>query len=346
MELIKRDLFILFCMAFSGCLVGVVYFGKSEDYRSFFNVQNRRTDNNELYVVYNEETLRDIAFNISKMLYKPTHQREECIRRFPGVIIVGVAKSGTRELSDFMNLHPNIVVKTGSYKIPNPLFTHLEERRIIDQMPCTFVDQIGSVKSDNMFEEARKAKQIHTLSPNTRIMAIVREPVSRVISQVTFRRWKLDNEAKNQSIYHSLLDGTRTVNENCSLIKASKYYLSLQKYLEYFPMDRIHIVESTEFDEHPSTVLNRVTHFLGLKPFDFSQHIVKNERTGFHCLKRPDNQSMACYMSNRGRNNSESSLFYKETDVESKNKILRDYFRPWNEKLFELIGKRFDHWQV
>ena len=296
----------------------------------------------KLIIQYNKITVMEAAANISSFYYQPPQYGEQCIRRFPDVILVGVTKSGTRELVDFMNMHPNIVLKTPKYKINRHRFSELDKEGIISIMPCTFSNQIGLIKADSWFQNADKPSEIHSLSPQTRIMAILREPVSRILSQITFRGWKHNEENRNDTEFARVFLKDQLVIKTSSMLNASKYFLSLQRYLKYFPKDRIHIIESQQFKDNPSAVLSMVAKFLHLKPFDFSHHIVRNNRTGFHCLRVLEKPAIACYGTSRGR----TTQTYKDKEVNKKSKILRDYYRPWNEKFFELNGERYDNWQI
>ena len=38
---------------------------------------------------------------------------ESCFKRLPSVILIGIAKSGTRELKDFLRLHPHSQIYHG-----------------------------------------------------------------------------------------------------------------------------------------------------------------------------------------------------------------------------------------
>ena len=288
-------------------------------------------------IYYNSTQLRETAQLIQKLNYKPK-RGDVCVPRIPHVIIVGVAKSGTRELSDLMGLHPNIRIKRrdGRYKISAKTFLQSKSQsQFVEKMPCTFSNQLGSMKQDAFFYTPTMPQAIHAINPKTKIIAIVREPVSRMASQMSFRVIK--KVADIQANKRHIISDNGTI-KNTSIVKYSNYAECFERYQKYFPRNQILIVETDQFNTQPDIVLEKVRSFLGVPKFDFKKHLVMNDHTGFYCIRIPSmKQEMACYDRTRGRK-SVALLSIQEK------KILREYFKPRNERFFELIGETFTNW--
>ena len=87
-----------------------------------------------------EEVVRkSIYMHKMENYVKPPH--ESCKRRLPACMIVGVAKSGTREIIDFMGLHPHIVIYYKERTYEMPYFSKAYDKGqdwFQSQMPCSY----------------------------------------------------------------------------------------------------------------------------------------------------------------------------------------------------------------
>ena len=98
-----------------------------------------------------DEILRQsIEMIHQKNFNKPPN--ETCVKRLPSAIVIGVAKSGTRELVDFVHLHPHIQIYFTEKSYEMPYFSSKYKYGVEwlrEQMPCSFF------QSDNCYEKRR-----------------------------------------------------------------------------------------------------------------------------------------------------------------------------------------------
>lgn len=294
----------------------------------------------QLPVVYSVDELLKELKKIHDKLYSKT-KNDTCKVQPAGCVIIGVAKSGTQELLNFLSLHPNVVIKNN---LPNPnLFdidSHLNSRK--EKMPCTYSDQIGVVKTDYFFFREEMPSKFYKFNPNLKMILIVREPVERLISAYSFSflqkkqhklifNYKVEEVPEIDNIFVDQRTGS--VKKAQFDLSHSVYDVPMERYLKYFTREQILVLESSEFRNDPVKVLQRVEKFLDLKPVITDEYFKYNQSKQFYCLKSM--LRVICYGSDRGRSR------LKEVNAETRRK-LHEYFKPHNEKFFSLIGQTFN----
>ena len=102
--------------------------------------------------------------------------------------------------------------------------------------------------------------------------------------------------------------------------------------IELFSLQAIHIVDGEEVKYDPVSVMNRLQHFLNIKPFvDFSDKLKFDRKKGFFCRVSEDGGPPKCLGKGKGRQ-------YPAMDAES-SAFLRDYYRLYNEALLKLLNR-------
>ncbi|KAL4235845.1 Sulfotransferase [Mactra antiquata] len=267
---------------------------------------------------------------------------DQCVKSLPDVMIVGVAKCGTMELVDFMSIHPNIVSKKNPYQFPSELFRNVTGLfRIIKEMPCKYHDQLSVLKADSFLGEIDKPRELFEMNPNLKIIAMVREPAARLLSDLTFFMENTPNrtQVRNSKELKEFIRYLKSVQkgEEIFQVKQSIYDEGIQGYLKFFREDKILIIDSDEFKSNPIKVLKVVEGFLGVKSFISDKHLVLNEEKQFYCIRKMTlKQSMVCYGVNRGR--TETNIMFDKADI----RALQNYYRPHSENFFRILGRRFD----
>jgi len=269
-----------------------------------------------------------------------------CLNRFPGVVIIGAFKSGTRELIDFLALNPLVKIKRlpeyeVSYFDRNVGFGPEWYRK---QMPSSLGSQTTIEKSPSYLSSKIAPRQIQYVNPGMKLILLVREPVSRTMSHFSFDKYQSSQKygdslgrcaLQKQWLEHKRPD--KKVNKNCFAVKHSLYYENLNNYLEYFDMKQIGVIEADIFAKEPCIVLQQVEQFLGLEPYIKCSDFIYNQAKDFYCVADITGEKTGvCYDHDRGRVNSSDTEESRQLEP-----ILRKFFKPLNEEFFELIGKRF-----
>lgn len=287
--------------------------------------------------IYSEDTLVSIIQKHRKDSGYMPPQNEICKKRVPKCIIVGVKKSGTRELIDFMNLHPNIVIKTNPYELGYFAQNYYQNNTkgtewYRNQMPCSFSNQITVTKYPWYFSRPLAAKRIYSFDKEMKLIVLVREPVERLVSGFTFKFGRRD-PSKVPPIEDHILLKNGDIDTNFEEVNLSSYDIALKNYLKYFKLNQILIIELNEFKSNPHQVLQRVESFLGLQHNISAENFVYNREKQFYCVKY--HEKGYCYGNDRGR--------VKQPQLAGDiRKKLNIYFRSHNEFFFDIIGKRYD----
>lgn len=225
----------------------------------------------------------------------------------PDFLIVGANKAGTTSLANYLNKHPK--VKFSDVKEPmffnstaDMISTSKKKADLANPYIAITIDQYSKLfekhkKSVTLFAEAStaylatpktSAALMKKITPNAKIIAVLREPISRAVSAYkmclgngiedrTFG--EIVKNAKNEMT----ILGAHGVKE---YIRNGLYAQLLQPYYDYFPKENLLILNYDEFIQNPKGFLNNIFSFLHIEPIkiDFnkkyntaSEHVKKDE---------------------------------------------------------------------
>ena len=105
----------------------------------------------------------------------------------------------------------------------------------------------------------------------------------------------------------------------------------LNDWLKYFPMEKIHIINSDVFILEPWTELAKVEHFLNLNHEINEDYFYFSKTKGFYCMTKPEKHCMA------------GSKGHNLTGVATEGQLekLRNFFIPYNKELYNLLNVNF-----
>ncbi|XP_060083511.1 heparan sulfate glucosamine 3-O-sulfotransferase 1-like [Ylistrum balloti] len=250
-------------------------------------------------------------------------------RRLPQSIIIGVKKAGTGALRHFLDLHPDVITAS---KEPN-FFSFRYENGFDwykSLMPYSSEGQITIEKSSNNFHHEQAPGRTFAFNSTIKLIVVVREPVERAISDYTQR---VINNRSRRKFEESVFNfRTGEINREYICIRPSLYHTNLKRWLKYFPLNQIHIVDGENLKRNPYEEIYKVEEFLGLSHQVRREQFVFNATKGFFCFRT--SSVVECLRENKGRQ-------HIVVDEEVKARLKR-HFRPLNELFFKQIGQRFD----
>ncbi|XP_041830884.1 heparan sulfate glucosamine 3-O-sulfotransferase 3A1-like [Melanotaenia boesemani] len=253
-------------------------------------------------------------------------------KKLPQALIIGVKKGGTRALLEFLRVHPDIrAVGAEPHFFDRNYDNGLEWYR--ELMPKTLEGQITMEKTPSYFVTREAPARISAMSRDTKLIVVVRDPVTRAISDYT------QTLSKKPDIpsFESLAFKNRTtglIDTSWSAIQIGIYAKHLDNWLQYFPMDQILFVSGERLISDPAGELGRVQDFLGLKRIITDKHFYFNQTKGFPCLKKAEGSSKPhCLGKTKGRT-------HPNIDPEVVQR-LRDFYRPFNMKFYQMTGRFF-----
>lgn len=257
-------------------------------------------------------------------------------RRLPGCIIIGARKCGTRALLEFLNLHPDI--RTASHEL------HFFDRDYVyvkgvewyrRRMPYSLAHQITVEKTPAYFVNPLAPERIFGLNDSIRLLLIVREPVRRTVSDYTqVHTTKMAKGKPHEPFERMVIDHRTGQIRSCyKPVRNSLYYKHFRRWLNYFPLSSIHLVDGDRFVEDPLSELRKVETFLGLEHKIDSRQLYYNRTKGFYCYRHP-RDGAKCLGETKGRQHVNISQ-----DVREK---LEAFFAPFNRLFFDLTNRTFD----
>ncbi|XP_058532575.1 heparan sulfate glucosamine 3-O-sulfotransferase 3B1 isoform X2 [Ochotona princeps] len=202
-----------------------------------------------------------------------------------------------------------------------------------DLMPRTLEGQITMEKTPSYFVTREAPARISAMSRDTKLIVVVRDPVTRAISDYT------QTLSKRPDIpsFESLTFKNRSaglIDTSWSAIQIGIYAKHLEHWLRHFPLRQLLFVSGERLISDPAGELGRVQDFLGLKRIITDKHFYFNKTKGFPCLKKPEGSSKPhCLGKTKGRP-------HPEIAAEALRR-LRDFYRPFNLKFYQMTGHDF-----
>lgn len=270
----------------------------------------------------------------------------------PTFICIGVQKSGTTSLINYLSQHPKIFMKQGeSHFFDTCEFGNYEKKQnnlTSDSVFCvetnysglyhnkedffrieyedTFItDKIIVGEKTPSYNYLRFAMdRIYNYNPNIKLILILREPISRAFSQYNMElnfNGKTLNDVTEEQI---IKDFEKQENIKLSELKSNgSYYIIRGKYdeiIEYilskFQRENIYIGISEEIMKNKQKYYNDIIHFLGAERINNI-----NENVDTHIRK-----------------------YNKNIPNILEQKLYRIY-KPHNERLYKILGRRIDIWE-
>ncbi|CAL8273468.1 unnamed protein product [Lota lota] len=253
-------------------------------------------------------------------------------KKLPNALIVGVKKGGTRAVLEFIRIHPDVrALGTEPHFFDRHYDRGLDWYRGL--MPRTLDGQITLEKTPSYFVTNEAPRRIASMSPETKLIVVVRNPVTRAISDYT----QTLSKKPDIPTFEELAFKNRSlgvVDTSWNAIRIGMYILHLDNWLQYFRPSQIHFVSGERLITDPAGEMERVQDFLGLKRIITDKHFYFNRTKGFPCLKKPESSSQPrCLGKSKGR-------LHVQIDQEVIEQ-LREFYRPFNIKFYETVGHDF-----
>ncbi|KAJ1530880.1 hypothetical protein ONE63_005722 [Megalurothrips usitatus] len=265
-------------------------------------------------------------------------------RRLPQCLIIGVRKCGTRALLEMLFLHPRVQKAAGEvhfFDRDDNYSRGLEWYR--KKMPHSFPHQVTIEKSPSYFVTPEVPERVRAMNASVKLLLIVREPVTRAISDYTQLRSHAataspspppgppgQQQPQGQRSFEELaLKPDGSVNLAYRPLSTSLYYSFLHRWLDVFSRDQLLVVNGDLLIEDPVPELRRIEQFLGLEPRIGRHNFYFNHTKGFFCLR--NETADKCLRETKGRRHPRV-----DPAVISK---LRKFFSEHNQRFYDLVGQ-------
>ena len=275
-------------------------------------------------------------------------------RMLPSFLIIGGAKSGTTSLFAYLIEHPNII--PGSTK-GGFFFSFLGNNTTSfyrSHFPIKRKNLITCEATGGYFVHPLIPARVHKLLPLVKLIVVLRNPVERAYSEFHYRVMIGEQITENfEDVIKSELKRIEIGKNNPELkientnyhqfsfshLRHGLYAQHLENWLKFFPKEQLLILHAKDLYNNLDNIVAETFDFLNLPKYQIESRIEKNKIDKIRPL---GGRQRNIY---KNIDSKTRTLFNVQNYPEMKSKtrkLLQDIFRPHNEKLFEMIGKRFD----
>jgi hypothetical protein len=185
----------------------------------------------------------------------------------PNLIIIGGMKCGTTSLHYYLDRHPEIGMS--KRKEVDFFVEQYNWHKGVDWYQSHFRGKAkiygeASPHYTNYPAFPKVAKRMHELVPDAKLIYLVRDPISRMISQYVHM---YADDWEDRPIEEALSDF-----EGRSYLSRSLYYMQLEQYLQHYPPSQILVVSTEDLRDRRRQTLVSIFEFLGVDPNFYSWH--------------------------------------------------------------------------
>lgn len=287
--------------------------------------------------VYEHQTLVRVVplleTNDTNISNKYQYFHEQGMRQLPSALIIGVKKGGTRALLEFLRIHPDIrAAGSEVHFFDKNYYKGFQWYR--QHMPLTLDNQQTIEKSPSYFITKEAPKRVQLMNPGAKLLVVVRNPVTRAISDYAQAVSKKPGIKSFESL--AFINGTigSIIDASWGPIKLGIYSRYLSRWLKYFPLSQFLFISGERLVIDPAAEISRAQYFLGLKQVVNEKHFYFNSTKGFPCLFKGEGRSSPhCLGKTKGRNHPiiDPKILQR----------LRDFYRPFNNRFYQMTGINF-----
>lgn len=169
-------------------------------------------------------------------------------------------------------------------------------------MPPTLSTQITMEKTPSYFVTSEVPRRVQRMNLAMKLILVVRDPVTRAISDYTQVKSKRANMPKFEDL--AFLNGSKIVDTTWVPLKIGVYARHLERWLQYFPLSQFLFVSGERLIVDPVAEITRVQDFLGLKRVICEKHFYFNATKGFPCLLKSEERPTPHCLGELIKNNS------------------------------------------
>ena len=265
---------------------------------------------------------------------------------YPTFIIIGTMKGGTTSLYQYLATHPEVSVSR--IKETNYFLGRHEYQRGSNWYSSLFNEGAKAIVEASPNYTKRHlwpgvAERMVKMLPDVKLIYVVRDPIRRILSHYVHNyvhgreRWPFSEVIVSKVEY----------------IKTSMYAYQLEAFLDYFPLNRILIVDSDALRSETDKTLRNVFQFIGVRSdfkapnveekFHVSANKLRRSALERHVKSPLLRRVLRPFLPSRL---SDPQPFNRPVLSTGELDRLADALRPDIERFRTLTGMRFANWSV
>jgi hypothetical protein len=210
---------------------------------------------------------------------------------WPNFFFVGAPKCGTSSFYFHLKKHPDIFLP--SNKEPQYFITpHVKESVSLDEYDRLYRNARGYIAIGDMspsyLRDEHAPKRIFEVSPNAKIIAVIRDPVVRAHSDFNFARSLgieplLDFRDALQRYNHR---DSKDWYLSSFYVDQGMYYAQIRRYIETFGRDRVLVVLFDDLTRNPQKLFAQIAEHIGVDPAFFANADLSESRNEYRMPKQ------------------------------------------------------------
>lgn len=197
---------------------------------------------------------------------------------YPDFFIIGAQKSGTTSLYKYLTESSTDIIRASSKEVN--FFSenyYRGERFYKSNFPIFKGKKITGEASPDYLLYHKSPAQVYKQNPSAKIVVVLRDPVYRAFSQYAHQNYTWKTKAADPMLFS---DAIRAEEERFKVEDLSKfyyeykyysyklrglYYKQLCNWLEFFPLNQMHILFLDDLEKNPEKVTAETLSFLGAR---------------------------------------------------------------------------------
>jgi len=284
--------------------------------------------------------------------------------RRPDFVIIGSPKTATTSLAYYLGQHPGVFI--WDQKEPHFFSTDAIYARGTDWYEGLFADApAGQLCGEASTSYTRYpysgdvAGRMHDLIPDAKLIYILREPVTRLISALEFKH-------RRDVQFFGRRDAARSMDELLETdltIRTSEYIVQIEQFLAHYPREQLLVLLQEDIARDGLSELRRVLEFIGADPnveIDATQRL--NATAGYYEWARheaasgllnrlPGSDTLKKLLPRRVRRVAREFLARRVSNEQILAPLSDDrraelvrHFAPFNARLEQFLGRRLHEW--
>jgi len=285
------------------------------------------------------------------------HEGKNTKEIWPNFFIVGAQKSGTTSMYHYLRKNPKIFLSPikepayfSQYRGSMPFKEHSPTKEQYLELFQNVDNQVivGEVSTPYLFD-SNSAKNIHEVTPDAKIVIILRDPIERAYSRYLENRWDSNSSSFGKEIRKSMdVLNQQYPDPADNILYCGLYYAQVRRYLETFGEKNVKILIYEEiFPNNIKEKTKELLEFLGIKELHdfeetnyFGYYTPRGEKLLTNSLVRkfayafvPENLRIFLYKKIRNKDN-------KKPQMNAEDKIyLKNFYFNDCKKLEKLLSR-------
>ena len=272
----------------------------------------------------------------------------------PNFLVIGAQRSGTTSLFQVLKRHPQIFIP--DVKEVNFFFHDNHYRRGVEHYQAYFAEATADTPavgeaSPGYICKPGVAERIHDLLPQAKLIAVLRNPVDRAYSQYwDNRRFLAEHLSFEQAMEVALTPEYR--HGRRGYFSRGAYIDQIENYLELFKREQMLVLIFEDLKRDPEAAFGRCFDFLGVDPSFRCPQMTKASNSSMvwdnpvHSFFLRRNQYQRYVPKHWIKQVCRGNLVKRKYPpmTQAARERLLEFYRPYNQRLAEFLGRDLEAW--